>query len=148
MYPTSSNTSQVILGKFNNGGGSADVSYSIRANTSGKLFAQMGNGSGSILNSTELTFTANKWYHVIYVFKRGSTKTLETFINGKSIGSVTHTLSTLLNSANNLFIGRYNGGEYAQNYSGKIGIVRLYNRALSTSEILTNFNANRGRYGL
>ena len=148
MYPTSSNTSQVILGKFNNGGGSADVSYSIRANTSGKLFAQMGNGSGSILNSTELTFTANKWYHVIYVFKRGSTKTLETFINGKSIGSVTHTLSTLLNSTNNLFIGRYNGGEYAQNYSGKIGIVRLYNRALSTSEILTNFNANRGRYGL
>lgn len=147
MYPTSSSTFQVILGKFNNGGNASEVSYSIRANSSAILFAQLGNGT-SVVNSTNYTFTANKWYHVMYVFKRGSTKTLETFINGKSIGSVNHSFSNLLNSTNNLFIGRYNGGEYAQSYSGKIGIIRLYNRALSTSEITTNFNANRGRYGL
>ncbi len=147
IYPTSSSTFQVILGKFNNGGNASEVSYSIRANSSAILFAQLGNGT-SVVNSTLYTFTANKWYHVMYVFKRGSTKTLETFINGKSIGSVNHSFNNLLNSTNNLFIGRYNGGEYAQSYSGKIGIVRLYNRALSSSEITTNFNANRGRYGL
>ena len=148
MYPSSISGSQVILGKFNNGGGSADVSYSIRSNNS-NIYAQIGNGpGGTIINSTNYSYTNNKWFHLIFVFKRGSTKTLETFVNGKSIGSVTHTLSSILNSTTNLFIGRYNGGEYPQNYSGKIGIVRLYNRALSTTEIITNFNANRGRYGL
>jgi hypothetical protein len=147
MYPSSISGSQVILGKFNNGGSANDVSNSIRSNAA-TVYAQIGNGAGTYINSPTYTYTANKWYHVIFVFKRGSTKTLETFVNGKSIGSTTHTLSSILNSTNNLFIGRYNGGEFAQNYSGKIGIVRLYNRALSTTEIITNFNANRGRYGL
>jgi hypothetical protein len=38
------------------------------------------------------------------------------------------------------------GGGYA--YSGKIGSVNFYNRALSASEVQQNFNAHRGRYGL
>jgi len=33
-------------------------------------------------------------------------------------------------------------------YRGDISIVRIYNRALSTTEIAQNWNANRGRYGL
>jgi hypothetical protein len=38
------------------------------------------------------------------------------------------------------------GGGYA--YSGRIGSVNFYNRALSASEVQQNFNAHRGRYGL
>ena len=139
-------TYPVILGKFNNGGTSNDVSYSIRGSTN-TIFAQIGSGS-SYLNSSIYTVSANTWYHVVFVWRNGGTKTIETYINGKLIGTVTHTLTGILNSANNLYIGRYNNGEFARDLSGKIGLIRLYKRALSASEVTTNFNASRTRFGL
>ena len=106
-----SNQSGVILGKFDNGGGSEDVSYSIRINSSGGLFAQLGSGSAmAYINSTFYQTTINTWHHVVYVWKNGATKTLETYINGTSIGIVNHSLSGLLNTSNNLYIGSYNNG--------------------------------------
>ncbi len=139
--------SQCILGKFNGGGASTAVSYSIRLNST-SLFAQIGDGTGTYINSTMFSFSTNTWYQVVYVYKGGSTKTLETFINGKSKGTVTHTMNSILNSGNNLYIGSYNNFEYPQTFNGKIGNVKLYKKALSTTEITTNFNALRGRYGL
>lgn len=141
----------VVLGKFDDGGMSADVSYSIR--TSGTAYyAQIGSGSGSgstlFVNSTSYTGTLNTWYQIVYVFKNGATKTLETFINGSSIGSVNHNLSSILNTSNSLYLGSYNNGEYQQWFEGKIGIVRLYNSALTSSDVSKNFEANRDIYGL
>jgi hypothetical protein len=45
-------------------------------------------------------------------------------------------------------LGRYNGGEFAQNFDGKIGITRLYNRALTPPEVLQNYNADKSKYEL
>jgi hypothetical protein len=78
----------------------------------------------------------------------GWTKTLETFVNGSSIGSVSHSLASILNSTNPLYIGSYNGGEFSQWFDGRIGITRLYNDALTSSEVLQNFNADKSKYGL
>jgi hypothetical protein len=141
----------VVLGKFDNGGLSVDVSYSIRT-IGTSFYAQIGSGSGSgstlFINSTSYVSTLNTWYQIVYVFKNGSTKALETFVNGSSIGSVSHNLSSVLNSTNPLYIGSYNGGEFPQWFDGKIGIVRLYNSALSSSDVLKNFEANRNTYGI
>ncbi len=147
FYSTNTSGSTVILGKVNNGGASSAVSYMIRTSGS-NLYAQMGDGTGTYINSTGYTIAANTWYQVLYVWKAGATKTLETFVNGKSIGTVTHTMSSLFNSSNPLYLGIYNGNEYAQSFTGNIGIVRLYKKALSAQDVLTNFNANRSRYGL
>jgi hypothetical protein len=150
FYVNSLPTSAVILGKFNNGGAAANVSYSIRLNTLGNLFAQFSNGvAGTFVNSTSYTVSLNTWYQVVYVWTNsGSTKTLETFINGSSIGTVNHSFTSILNSTNPLYLGSYNNGEYPQYLSGKIGIVRLYNSALSSSDVLKNFEANRNTYGI
>ena len=141
----------VVLGKFDNGGLSVDVSYSIRT-TNTTFYAQIGSGSGSgstlFVNSTNHIGTLNTWYQIVYVFKNGGTKTLETFVNGSSIGTVNHNLPSILNSTNPLYIGSYNGGEYAQWFDGKIGIVRIYNSALSASDVSKNFEANRSIYGI
>jgi len=147
VYLSNNTGSKCVLGKFNNGGGSNAVSYSIRISGS-NLFAQMGDGSGSYVNSTSYTLPLNTWTQVVYVWKAGATKTLETFINGASIGVVTHSLSSLLNSSNPLYLGSYNGGEYSQWMAGRIGITRLYSAALTSSQVLQNYNANRGTYGL
>jgi hypothetical protein len=139
-------SSRVILGKFDPGGGSQDVSYSIRINGTGGLFAQIGDGSGAFINSTSYQASLSTWIQVIYVWKNVATNSLETYINGTSIGSVTHSLSSILNTPSNLYIGSYNGGEFSQWFNGKIGVVRLYDRALGPLEVLQNFNANRYTY--
>jgi hypothetical protein len=152
FQPSVFGVSGVILGKFDNGGASQDVSYSIRTNAGGSLFAQLGSGSGSgsslFVNSTFYQTVLNTWYQVVYVFKNGATKTLETYINGVSIGTVNHSLASILNTTNNLYIGSYNGGEYSQYFNGRIGITRLYNTALTSANVLQNYNADKGKYGL
>ena len=147
VYLGNTSGSKVVLGKFDNGGGSQDVSYSIRISGS-NLFAQLGDGTGAYINSTGYTMSTNTWVHVMYVYKTGATKTLETFINGTSIGTVNHSLNSLLNSTNPLYIGSYNGGEYSQYMNGRIGITRLYNTALTSVQVLQNYNADKSKYGL
>ena len=95
---------QVVLGKFS-GGGSNEVSYSIRISGS-NLFCQIGNGLGSgenvhYSNSTNYTITAGTWYQVVYVYSN-SGDTLKTYINGSLVSSVASTIGNLLNNSANL----------------------------------------------
>jgi hypothetical protein len=141
----------VVLGKFDPGGLTVDVSYSIRT-TNTTYYAQIGSGSGSgstlFVNSTNYVGTIGSWSQIIYVFTNVAANTLQTFVNGSSIGTVSHSLPSILNTSSNLYIGSYNNGEYSQWFDGKIGITRLYNRALTAPEVLQNYNADRSKYGL
>jgi hypothetical protein len=141
----------VVLGKFDNGGLTIDVSYSIRT-TNTTYYAQLGSGSGSgsslFVNSTNYVGTIGTWYQIVYVFTNIASNTLETFVNGVSIGSVGHSLASILNTVNPLYIGSYNGGEFSQWFDGKIGITRLYNASLTSTQVLQNFNADKSKYGL
>jgi hypothetical protein len=137
----------VVLGKFPAGG--AQVSYSIRTSAS-IYYAQMGSGIGSgatlFQNSSNQVRTIGTWYQLVYVFTNVAANTLETFVNGSSIGSVGHSLASILDTTTGLYIGSYNNGEYAQWFDGKIGITRLYNRALTSTEVLNNYNADKLKY--
>ena len=142
--------SQVVLGKFS-GGGSNEVSYSIRISES-NLFCQISNGLGSIINthysnSTNYTITAGIWYQVVYVYSN-SGDTLKTYINGSLVSSVVSTIGNLLNNSANLYLGSFNNGQFPQWFNGQMGIVRIYNSALSDSDISKNFEANRNIYGI
>lgn len=147
----SASGNDVVLGKFDNGGLSQDVSYSIRT-TNTTYYAQYGSGSGSgatlFANSSNYVGTLNTWYQIVYVFTNVASNTIETFVNGVSIGTVGHSLASLQNVTNPLYIGSYNGGEFSQWFDGRIGITRLYNAALTPSQVLQNFNANKSKYGL
>jgi hypothetical protein len=141
----------VVLGKFDPGGLAQDVSYSIRT-TGTTYYSQIGSGAGSgatlFQNSTNHVGTIGIWYQIVYVFTNVAANTFQTFVNGSSIGSVGHSLASLLNTSANLYIGSYNNGEYPQYFDGKIGITRLYNRALASTEVLNNYNADKSKYGL
>jgi hypothetical protein len=145
VYLSNTTGSKVILGRFDNGGLSQDVSYSMRV-SGANIYAQFGDGSGSFVNSTGFTASINTWYQVVYVWKNVAVNNIETFINGTSIGNVSHSLPSLLNSTNPMYIGSYNGGEFSQYMDGRIGITRLYNVALTSSEVLQNFNADKSKY--
>lgn len=148
VYLSNTSGSKVIMGKFDPGGLAADVSYSMRISGS-TAFAQFGDGTGAFVNSTNYTLSLNTWTQLVYVWTNsGGTKTLQTFVNGASIGTVNHSLNSLLNTPSNLYIGSYNNGEYAQWMNGRIGVTRLYNSALTSAQVSQNYNANRGIYGL
>jgi hypothetical protein len=136
-----------ILGKFDPGGASQDVSYSIRTNNTGIVYAQIGNGT-TVVNSPNYQTVLSTWVQVVYVWKNVASNSLEAYINGVSIGSTAHSFSSILNASTNLYIGSYNGGEYSQYFDGKIGITRLYNAALTAEQVLQNYNANRSTYGI
>ena len=42
----------------------------------------------------------------------------------------------------------YNNGQFSQWLNGKVGIVRLYSSALTSSQVAQNFNADKSKYGL
>jgi hypothetical protein len=134
----------VVLGKFPPGG--AQTSYAIRT-TATTYYGQLGSSS-SFQNSTNYVGTIGTWYQIVYVFTNVAANTLQTFVNGSSIGSVAHSLSSILNTTTGLYIGSYNNGEYPQYFDGKIGITRLYNVSLTSTQVLQNYNADKSKYGL
>ncbi len=83
------------------------------------------------------------------VFTRNTTAdTLSLYVNGYSVSSKTDaTTGTFVNSQS-VWIGKsaYLGGSYP--FNGSIGQAMIYNKALSDSEVLQNYNATKSRYGL
>ena len=137
---------QTVLGKFQNGGTSSIISYAMRQ-LNGNIRADFSNGT-TAFTSDDYAISLNTWVQMIYVWDRINSM-LYTYSNGVLKQSRAITISGgIRNGTTNLFIGSYNGGEYSQYYTGQIGIVRLYSKALTAAEVLKNFNANKIVYGL
>jgi hypothetical protein len=147
IKPTSlSAPGQVVLGKFDPGGLSADISYAIRISSS-NVRADFSNGSSATVTS-DYTLSLNTWTHLVYVFNNVANNNIITYIDGASYSTATHSFASILNTSANLYLGSYNGGEYPQYFTGQMGIVRLYSSALSASDVSKNFEANRDIYGI
>ena len=138
--------SQVILGKFDPGGGSQDVSYAIRV-SSGNVRADFGNGS-TAMNTSNYALSIGTWTQLVYVFNNVANNNIITYVDGVQQATTTHSFASILNTSANLYLGSYNGGEYPQYFNGRIGITRLYSAALSSADVLQNYNANKSKYGL
>ena len=138
--------SQVILGKFDPGGGSQDVSYAIRV-SSGNVRADFGNGS-TAMNTSNYALSIGTWTQLVYVFNNVANNNIITYVDGVQQATTTHSFASILNTSANLYLGSYNGGEYSQYFNGRIGITRLYSAALSSADVLQNYNANKSKYGL
>ena len=87
-----------------------------------------------------LTLTDGQW-HFLASIRSGTTHTLY----GDGISNTTsNTVSATALSTITMAIGRTSaGGNY---FKGNIPQISIYNRALSASEILQNYNATKGRY--
>jgi hypothetical protein len=96
--------------------------------------------------STNATINTNQWYHLVVT--HGTTGAI--YINGvaqtiSGSGNTSPLFITLANS-NPLKVGRSAFTNEA--FNGRIGLTRLYNRALTAAEVLQNFNADRARFGI
>jgi hypothetical protein len=80
-----------------------------------------------------------------YVGITRSSGTVYQYINGTSVGNFSAAGSVLSNQHPTIGI-YYNGSDYI--YQGNIAGAQVYNRSLSASEVLQNYNAVKARYGL
>jgi hypothetical protein len=85
---------------------------------------------------------ANQWYHIVGVYN-ASNQTLDTYLNGVlDNGTLSGTIpASIYNSPQDATIGAYDTGGYF--FGGKIDDTRIYNRALSASEVASLYNSGR-----
>jgi hypothetical protein len=89
-----------------------------------------------------LTLTDGQW-NFLSSIRAGTTHTL--YGNGITNTTSGTVSSTALDTSYSLIIAQYiDGGGF--NFKGNIGQTQIYNRALSSAEVLQNYNATKGRY--
>ena len=99
-------------------------------------------------NSSTAALVVNKWYNVVSTFD-GSLLTL--YINGVQQGQITSARSA--NSVNWLTFGindwqGYLGSGGMYFFTGYFGAIKMYNAALTLSQVKQNYNSLCTRYGL
>jgi hypothetical protein len=116
-----------------------------RDDSSGKLVIWSDNGTETSIFSTT-SLTANTWNHIVVVQSSG---TCFIYINGV-LDSSQALQNPVLNQLYPVLLGtRAVSGASAGAYlKGKIAVGKIYNRALSASEILQNYNAIKSRFNL
>jgi len=93
------------------------------------------------------TFSTNIWYQIVGVYD-GSFSNI--YINGQYVNRVTNIINALSNTKplNIAIFGEYLGGLLTRYFNGRISQTSIYNRDLSASEVLQNYNATKTRFGL
>lgn len=95
--------------------------------------------TGGILSSSNTIISANQWYHLC-VSKYNTTYNLYTY------GALSLSATSADRSLTSYSLGMRT--DSAWHIKGLISCSKIYNRTLSSSEILQNYNATKYRFGL
>ena len=91
-----------------------------------------------------------EWNQVVAVVYANSGNSVDIrvkiYLNGQLSNSMTSLKNFGYSAGNGNILGRQSPGTGL--WDGQISILRYYNAALTDANILTNYNANKGRYGL
>jgi hypothetical protein len=111
------------------------------------------NTGGTFYQSASSTPSTSTWYHLVHTYN-GTTQylyingVLVTTYNSAASGNITYDTSNTLLAIGADFNGTgYNTGPTLF-VNGKMPIVKIYNIALSAAQVLQNYNAIKGRFGL
>jgi hypothetical protein len=118
----------------------------------GKKIAVYHNASNALRTTvTDLEYGDSKWHYVALVV---TSTTDIIYVDGVAVKSTTLTAVPNLTATPPLYVGGSNDSSSAPYvsvnslFNGSISIVKIYNRALSATEVLQNYNATKGRFGL
>ena len=108
-----------------------------------RITFSVANGGSTAATTTVMTYTFGIWNFFVGVY-HANTK-LECYLNNTGYQTTSYT-SAINNPAVNFTIGK--AGYGSQTFTGKSSSVLLYNRALTSTEILHNYNSTKDRFGL
>ena len=126
----------------------------IDSSGNGILYWRINIGNSSKDRTYSSGLTLNEWTHVVGTaeYNGSSSYTQALYINGQSVSSITAAASgTWGDGTSRVFAIFSNVEETHQNnncLNGKVALANVYNKALSSQEVLQNYNATNGRFGL
>jgi hypothetical protein len=100
--------------------------------------------SSDLTITSSLTYNDNIWHHMVATRVR-TTGTMTLYLDTQQVATGTGGTQSLTSSTN-MRIGSIQVNNNF--FSGNIALVQIYNRALTPQEILQNYNATKGRFGL
>jgi len=142
IIPASS-TASILLGKTDVGG--SFNGYNLIISPNGSIFSQIKGINNTILTQTTFSpiYPTNVWCNATLTYSSGVSHAL--YVNSvvySTGGCVSFTMSSqplrIVDSVDT-FWGIM---------SGNIAMIQIYNRVLSATEVLQNYNATKSRYGL
>jgi hypothetical protein len=130
-------------GMFSNAGGGDG--YRFGPGNNGVYYLIGPSYTESVINWTSGTLNASLWYHVVATWDRTSAYIVNTYLNGKyeNYGTMPTTQTTSTTTAPGIVRSSCCGV-----YTGKLAVMKVYNRILTGAEILQNYNATKTRFGL
>ena len=92
------------------------------------------------------TLSADTWYNIVFNYESSKyniyiNNTLKSTTAGSSLGNV-----PLITDPDFIYLNTYNGS--SSYLDSSLSTCMIYNRALTATEILQNYNATKSRYGL
>jgi hypothetical protein len=113
----------------------------------------VGSGANNVLGGfdgtnqplTTSSFRDGLWHYAVVVMKTNDYKIYVDSINQTLTWNLGSTGNWINNSTNVNYIGSAGGSSV---FNGNIAQTQIYNRALSSTEILQNYNATKTRFGL
>lgn len=106
-------------------------------------FGTIQSGAGQFSGTDSGFVTANTWCNICFT-RNGST--ILAYFNGVNATGESDPHVNPTSSSTNLNIGLNNGTNWYM--FGSVAIFMSYNKALSATEVLQNYNAQKGRFGL
>lgn len=133
INPTSSTAVKVITGVYGSSG-LATATYMAYNATTRKLLGIWGTAVNTPITTSNTTFTAGAWYHVVMV-RYGSTGawTCDLYVNGILDATATTATNPSLSANPNGWIGAVGNNVFT--FIGSIQDVGMWNRALTPNEI-------------
>lgn len=110
-------------------------------NSTQLVFFYKGAGDGNSFN-LNTTFSLGIWYNVCIT--KDSNNDIKSYVNGIQTATVNYVANYNFNEIIRLGLNR----SETTYYNGNIAHVQIYNQSLTSSGILQNYNATKGRYGL
>ena len=140
---TNSSGSPCILTEYYTGGGK--INFSLGSDTTTGLQNGFYNsGTGGWHNTSAYTLTPNTWNHIVGT-ANGVTGNINLYVNNVQVAG-TNSVDTLASSGNGIrLMRRWDNAEY---WGGRLGVVRIYNTEFGNTQINTNYQALRSRFGL
>jgi len=154
-----------FMNKGDNGNGSYET-YTLTIQPTGLSIVLYNNHSNYItIKTTGITLSAGTWYNITTsytggygtpVYQPNYNGTMKLYINGTEYATtitITGSYIKMDPYVGSTFIGSFGqvgapGSYWAGSFNGNIAQTLMYNRPLTSSEVLQNFNATKTRFGL
>ena len=147
IYPTANGVIASYQGNTYNTG----YHFSAIELVAGQVEFGLWNGTSIASTGGTGALTLNAWHQIVLTFNGTG---LQGYVDGAAAGSpIAVSWDSPMNDSDPSFYIAFGAADFTDQgdgsyFDGRMGVQRIYNKALSSAEVLQNWNATKGQYGL